>query len=179
MLLEKYFRNLRCEHADATKLVLVGDNAAGSCSAEQVIRRRSSLDFGSEASPIPPMAPRRLESWNSATPSLTDSIESALSILEETEDDFSDDEDFSCPSVPRLNHLVGRAGTMDRFFDETKGGASLLSAPQPPPSGHKELPPAPPTRMLSPVFVNGRKVLHDDRTASPQSAQRQLQQSPC
>jgi hypothetical protein len=41
MSLEYYFKNLRCEHADATKLVLVRDNAAGSVrGAEQCDSRR-------------------------------------------------------------------------------------------------------------------------------------------
>jgi hypothetical protein len=85
MALQTYFESLRGTHAEPVKIVLVRDNAAGSVSTDQFVRRRRSfflLDF-LDSSRLSPLAPQRAESWrSSSTDSSAGSGDSARSILE-------------------------------------------------------------------------------------------------
>jgi len=151
MSLEYYFKNLRCEHADATKLVLVRDNAAGSvrgveqCDGRR--RTRSSFFDLEDCAPLPPAAPQRVESWQS-TQSLSESLQSALNILEQTghfrgDDDEDDDQvdEFCFPTT------ITDRRQPNRFNFAVAGDPRFTQG----------LPPPLPTRMQSPMVPTGKK----------------------
>jgi hypothetical protein len=126
MALETYFKGLRYTHEDDVKLVLILDNAAGS-----TIRTRQPLDtrsFGDiDRRRSLPMVHGRNDSWNSCSQSLTESIDSALSLLEKHERGQVDMEEFVSPGAQRR--------PTDRFNFDIAGGRA-----------------APPMSMLSPAI---------------------------
>jgi hypothetical protein len=152
MSLEYYFKSLRCEHADATKLVLVRDNAAGSVrGAEQYgFRRRtrsSGFDDFDGCAPSPPAAPQRAESWQS-TQSLSDSLQSALNILGQTghfrgDEDDEDVDEFGFPARKAERRQA------NRFNFEIACDVAFTQG----------LPPPLPMRMQSPLLTTGKKAI--------------------
>ena len=152
MSLEYYFKNLRCEHADATKLVLIRDNAAGlvrgsdQCDGRR--RTRSSFFDLEDCAPLPPAAPQRVESWQS-TQSLSDSLQSALTILGEAGDFRDEDggENDDHVNEFRFPTTIAERRQPNRFNFAVAGDLRFTQG----------LPPPLPTRLQSPMFTTGKK----------------------
>lgn len=167
MALQSYFESLRCKHTEPVKIVLVGDNVAGSISTEHFVRRRFfDLDCSGGLSPS---APQRAESWQSSTHSSTGSVDSALSTLEcndEIGDRDNDEEEFdyhclsrSICTRPTKNNPRRRRPVVDRFNFDINGVAAV--------SFSRRLPPPLPQRIQSPIFAPlGKKVSQNERQCS-------------